>query len=90
VLGAPRGGEAGGPSRVRHVTRRREGPVQWHAPGAVAPGRAHRSRGGPGRRHVGLTTQYQAAVNLIQTQISNGIKLYSNSFKLQPLQKGYS
>jgi hypothetical protein len=32
----------------------------------------------------------QAVVNLIQTQISNGIKLYSNLFKLRPLQKGPS
>jgi hypothetical protein len=31
VLGAPRGG-AGGASGARHVTRRREGPGQRHAP----------------------------------------------------------
>jgi hypothetical protein len=49
VLGALSGGGAGGPSRVRHLTRRREGPGQRRAPGAVAPGRAHGSRGGPGR-----------------------------------------
>jgi hypothetical protein len=34
VLGAPRGGGLGGPSRARHVTRRRVGPDQWHASGA--------------------------------------------------------
>jgi hypothetical protein len=82
VLGAPCGGGAGGPSRARHVTRRREGPSQRHAPGVVAPGRACTSRGRLGHRHVGPATLYRAAANLIQTQISNGFKLYSNLYKL--------
>jgi hypothetical protein len=72
VLGAPRGGGAGGPSRARHVTRWREG-HQRHAPGAAVLGRARGSRGGLGHRHVGAAAQYQIVVNFIQTQISNGI-----------------